>query len=160
VPCPYFSGTINGLQDNSTNSPSQFSVTLTNYSGGTFSVPLGTYNYNFGNSGGLKVLNGQIVDTDQTNGVEYWYGYLNSTDSYAFAFYGSSDFGTGYYQEAEGGIGGTIIYTAAASVPFDIPGGATIPAFGGLLALGAMRKARKSIASKTRLANPVCASVS
>jgi hypothetical protein len=48
----------------------------------------------------------------------------------------------------------------AAAVPFDIPGGATIPSVGALLALGAMRKARKSIASKTRLANPVCASVS
>jgi hypothetical protein len=46
------------------------------------------------------------------------------------------------------------------AVPFDIPGGATIPSVGALLALGAMRKARKSIASKTRLANSVCASVS
>jgi hypothetical protein len=45
-------------------------------------------------------------------------------------------------------------------VPFDIPGGATIPSVGALLALGAMRKARKSLASKTRLANPVCTSVS
>ncbi len=38
--------------------------------------------------------------------------------------------------------------TAVGSVPFDIPGGATIPAIGSLLALGAMRKARKSLASK------------
>lgn len=37
-------------------------------------------------------------------------------------------------------------------VPFDIPGGATIPALGGLLALGAMRKVRHRIASKTRIA--------
>jgi hypothetical protein len=43
----------------------------------------------------------------------------------------------------------------AVPVPFDIPGGATIPAVGSLLALGAMRKAKKSIASKTRIANPV-----
>ncbi|MBD2208476.1 hypothetical protein H6G27_01150 [Nostoc linckia FACHB-104] len=53
---------------------------------------------------------------------------------------------------------GTISSTAA--VPFDIPGGATIPSVGALLALGAMRKTRKSIASKTRIANPVTATVS
>ncbi len=47
---------------------------------------------------------------------------------------------------------------SAEAVPFDnIPGGATIPAVGSLLALGAMRKVRKSIASKTRIANPVVA---
>jgi hypothetical protein len=45
--------------------------------------------------------------------------------------------------------------SSSAAVPFDIPGGATIPSVGALLALGAMRKARKNIASKTRLANPV-----
>jgi hypothetical protein len=33
------------------------------------------------------------------------------------------------------------------TVPFDIPGGATIPAVGSLLALGAMRKARKTLAA-------------
>jgi hypothetical protein len=52
---------------------------------------------------------------------------------------------------------GTFTATAVA-VPFDnIPGGATIPAVGSLLALGAMRKVKKSIASKTRIANPVVA---
>ncbi|WP_071191216.1 hypothetical protein [Trichormus sp. NMC-1] len=48
-----------------------------------------------------------------------------------------------------------------AEVPFDnIPGGATIPTVGGLFALGLMRKAKKSIASKSRLANPVTGTVS
>jgi hypothetical protein len=41
------------------------------------------------------------------------------------------------------------------SVPFDIPGGATIPAVGGLLALGAMRKVRKKIALNTRASKPL-----
>ncbi len=51
--------------------------------------------------------------------------------------------------------------TLTSNVPFNIPGGATIPTFGSLLALGAMRKARKSmVASKTPIANPVCETVS
>jgi len=45
-------------------------------------------------------------------------------------------------------------------VPFDIPGGATIPAVGGLLALGLMRKARKSLASNTRISKPISEVVS
>lgn len=52
------------------------------------------------------------------------------------------------------GNSGTIS-AAPASVPFDIPGGATIPTVGSLLALGAMRKVKKSIASKTSIASPV-----
>jgi hypothetical protein len=51
--------------------------------------------------------------------------------------------------------GFTTTAPSSSSVPFNIPGGATIPTVGSLLALGAMRKARKSIASKTRSANPV-----
>ncbi len=48
----------------------------------------------------------------------------------------------------------------SAAVPFDIPGGATIPAVGGLLALGLMRKARKSLASNTRVSKPMSEIVS
>lgn len=45
----------------------------------------------------------------------------------------------------------SVIYTVipSADVPFDIPGGAAIPSFGGLFALGVIRKVRKNIASKT-----------
>ena len=50
--------------------------------------------------------------------------------------------------------------TEATPVPFDIPGGATIPAVGGLLALGLMRKARKSLASNTRVSKPMSEIVS
>ncbi|RUS98283.1 hypothetical protein DSM107003_13710 [Trichormus variabilis SAG 1403-4b] len=45
--------------------------------------------------------------------------------------------------------------SAPTAVPFDIPGGATIPTVGSLFALALMRKAKKSIASKNRIANPV-----
>ena len=48
----------------------------------------------------------------------------------------------------------------AATVPFNIPGGATIPAVGGLLALGLMRKARKSLALNTRISKPISEVVS
>lgn len=47
---------------------------------------------------------------------------------------------------------------SATPVPFDIPGGTTIPTVGSLLALGAMRKARKTIASK--IASPAISVVS
>ncbi|MEH2162197.1 MAG: hypothetical protein V7K38_14425 [Nostoc sp.] len=46
----------------------------------------------------------------------------------------------------------------AIAVPFDTPGGATIPTVGSLVALGAMIKVRKTIASK--IANPVTSAVS
>jgi hypothetical protein len=44
-------------------------------------------------------------------------------------------------------------------IPFDIPGGATIPTVGSLFALALMRQARKSIASKNRIANTVTTKV-
>ncbi|WP_413171632.1 hypothetical protein [Anabaena azotica] len=49
--------------------------------------------------------------------------------------------------------------TPDASVPFDIPGGATMPTVGSLFALALMRKVKKSIASKTHIANPVTTTV-
>jgi hypothetical protein len=53
----------------------------------------------------------------------------------------------------------SITFTASVNpsptpVPFDIPGGATIPTVGSVFALGLMRKAKKSLAVKTRVANP------
>lgn len=44
---------------------------------------------------------------------------------------------------------------AVTSVPFDIPGGATIPTVGSLLALGVMRQVKKKMAAKSIVANPV-----
>jgi hypothetical protein len=41
------------------------------------------------------------------------------------------------------------------AVPFDIPGGATIPTMGGLFALGLMRQAKKKIALKNSLSKSV-----
>ncbi|MBD2567702.1 hypothetical protein [Anabaena lutea] len=49
----------------------------------------------------------------------------------------------------------TFTASASAAVPFDIPGGATIPTVGSLFALALMRKAKKRLAAKTLVVNPV-----
>jgi hypothetical protein len=49
----------------------------------------------------------------------------------------------------------TFTASASAAVPFDIPGGATIPTVGSLFALGLMRQAKKRLAVKTFVVNPV-----
>ncbi|WP_200862362.1 hypothetical protein ACF3DV_01905 [Chlorogloeopsis fritschii PCC 9212] len=54
----------------------------------------------------------------------------------------------------------TAVNFSATPIPFNIPGGATIPSVGGLFALGLMRKMKKKIASNTCIANPVTKVVS
>ncbi|WP_414530596.1 hypothetical protein [Nodularia chucula] len=45
-------------------------------------------------------------------------------------------------------------------IPFDIPGGATIPTIGAVLALGLMRKAKKSLALKAQMSQNISSKVS
>lgn len=45
-------------------------------------------------------------------------------------------------------------------IPFDIPGGATIPTIGSVLALGLMRKAKKSLALKAKMSQNIDSKVS
>ncbi|WP_414529722.1 hypothetical protein [Nodularia chucula] len=45
-------------------------------------------------------------------------------------------------------------------IPFDIPGGATIPTIGSVLALGLMRKAKKSLALKAQMSQNINSKVS
>jgi len=99
----------------------------------------------------LRLVNGLIIE--------------NLNFVFTPALGGSSSSVTGSYSYGNGSTsfnntisGGTV--TNAAPVPFDIPGGATIPAVGGLLALGLMRKARKSLASNTRISKPISEVVS
>jgi hypothetical protein len=158
-------GTIDGLVNNTTNE-SASSVVVTSVSNSdtsvvglnwvsnsnlvvvsnSFTVANGVItNANFASQGGVLQL---LLDYDLLGIGGIYQNYLH-------------DHNTNTYNNAPTvalGFGGALY--SSASVPFDIPGGATIPSVGALLALGAMRKARKSIASKTRLANPVCASVS
>jgi len=51
---------------------------------------------------------------------------------------------TNYVYGPNGNLVASYSSASSAAVPFDIPGGATIPALGSVLALGVMRKARKS----------------
>jgi hypothetical protein len=164
-------GSIYGLVDNSTSSAT--SVVVTSVSDNNFAAVLGFNLLNVENQihNSFTVTNGAI-----TNASYYAYGLQNpSTYPYIGLLLGTQPGFGGNYNYLDvitsassqqlssynlEGFGGATYSSASASVPFDIPGGATIPSVGALLALGAMRKARKSIASKTRLANPVCASVS
>jgi hypothetical protein len=67
-------------------------------------------------------------------------------------FYGYNDGTQAHYQSAFSG--------SVTAVPFEVPGGATIPTVGSLFALGVMRSAKKRIAFKTRIANPMSEAVS
>ncbi|MBD2694985.1 hypothetical protein [Anabaena catenula] len=90
------------------------------------------------------------------NAPSFWTNVSSPVFITGFTAYGqSATFGS---NQLGSGSSGTI--TASAAVPFDIPGGATIPTVGSLLALGAMRKVKKSLALKTRIANPVTTTVS
>ncbi|MEH2192234.1 MAG: hypothetical protein V7K98_06160 [Nostoc sp.] len=92
---------------------------------------------------------------------------VNNNSSFAFRLVSAFDPSTPTLYSGTGGgytSGGTRRFdmvTAngnAIAVPFDTPGGATIPTVGSLVALGAMIKVRKTIASK--IANPVTSAVS
>ncbi|WGV28995.1 hypothetical protein [Halotia branconii] len=98
-------------------------------------------------------------------------GYFHIDGATPFSSIGTVAASGGYFNVVQLGTGGNVNLDAGGTlvgnyqagdvtVPFDIPGGATVPAFGALLALGAMRKARKNIALKTRLANSVAATIS
>jgi hypothetical protein len=96
------------------------------------------------------------VDITNANGSRLYFGYpllTGLTPNLLIAVNGSSSGST-----TSSVLGSTIFATA--SVPFEIPGGATVPAIGALLVLGAIRRVRKSIASNTDIANPVCETVS
>lgn len=111
--------------------------------------------------GGNAVFQTNTVNLSSIIGV-------NNNSNFAFRLVSAFDPTTGSisYTVTSGGYGpaGTRrfdLVTAngdATAVPFDIPGGATIPTVGSLIALGAMRKVRKTIASK--IANPATSAVS
>lgn len=82
-------------------------------------------------------------------------GFSTASDTFAIYFSGGL---TNIWQEGFGDIIGTGVFNAtpnATPVPFDIPGGATIPTVGSLFALGLMRQAKKRLAAKTLVVNPV-----
>jgi hypothetical protein len=71
---------------------------------------------------------------------------------------GRAYFGDGYGNQPSWDLAFQTRVADSTPVPFDIPGGATFPTLGSLLALGVMRKARKFTANK-QLANTVTETV-
>ncbi len=136
-------GTIYGLVDNDISSA--IDVIVTSYPAGLdlptsppspFSVfSLGSEIYN-----SFEVLNGVLVNAKLgITGSGFLFALNDSEGVNGLAGISSSTYNNG-------GFGGAT-YTSAA-VPFDIPGGATIPTVGSLFALGLMRKAKQRMALK------------
>ncbi|MBD2694026.1 hypothetical protein [Anabaena catenula] len=142
---------------------------------GTFALTfLPNYNFSF-NFGGDTFTNGDIVgDHDlvyaiiSTSGSDRFVNFSDVNPNNPLILFTpefrslllGGNLGNLYEYDgnpATGRLQGTFqgIASAATPVPFDIPGGATIPAVGSLFALALMRKAKKSLASKTRIASPV-----
>ncbi|WP_071188866.1 carbohydrate binding domain-containing protein [Trichormus sp. NMC-1] len=61
----------------------------------------------------------------------------------------------GYNNPASAYLDNVSLTDASTPVPFDIPGGATIPTVGSLFALGLMRQAKKRLTAKKLVVNPV-----
>ncbi|WP_143046354.1 PEP-CTERM sorting domain-containing protein [Trichormus sp. NMC-1] len=83
--------------------------------------------------------------------------YLTNGGAFAY-FAGGNPFNVSYSSATgwrDSNISVTFTASASTPVPFDIPGGATIPTVGSLFALGLMRQAKKRLAAKTLVVNPV-----
>ncbi|MEH2363004.1 hypothetical protein [Nostoc sp.] len=114
----------------------------------------------------LSDLTGWILQTNSSSQITDLNFFMNSpkTNADGLSIQGFNVFILRVYQGTS--TTGSVVAqfgitpTEATAVPFDIPGGATIPAVGGLLALGLMRKARKSLASNTRFSEPISEMVS
>lgn len=132
------------------------------YSGSPFTPNNVTFNQTSFFTGNANALNlrfstGTTTVTTQRLDFNFTQGLGGSssdvTGNYIYSRVGTST--TNYTAPILGGS-----QVSISTVPFNIPGGATIPAVGGLLALGLMRKARKSLASNTRISRPISEVVS
>jgi len=155
------SGTIYGLQDNATSAASD--VVATSTSNPNLQTYLGSYINNLDSRG----VNSGTVAGGVLTAFTFFSNRINNGGTGEYLLLGNNSYSYNYLGNGNslatyntGGFAGINNPSASATVPFDIPGGATIPALGSLLALGGMRKVRKSIASKTRIANFVTATVS
>ncbi|WGV28994.1 hypothetical protein [Halotia branconii] len=165
------SGTIYGLSDNATSSASQVIVTSTNSTALQTPYWLGvnflglsqntayTRENSFTVAGGVITNAHFLVYSNDSTARLLMLNPANSSSYNGFNFFGNCG-AADCVSSGFSGFTGVTYSAASAAVPLEIPGGATIPSLGGLFALGVMRKARKSVASKTHLANPVTATVS
>ncbi len=104
------------------------------------------------NSGDVLSFNWSLVSSDSDTGfvtINNAVTYLTGTSSFSqsFATAGSYNIGIGVL-DVDDTIGSstfTVNNVNITAVPWDIPGGATIPALGGVFALGVMRKLTKRV---------------
>ncbi|MBD2295105.1 hypothetical protein H6G06_16860 [Anabaena sphaerica FACHB-251] len=134
-------GTIYGLIDNATSSAT--GIIVTSYPAG-LNLPATPFSpFSLGNetSNSFEVLNGVLVNANlRIIGSNFQFSLNDSEGVNGLVGISSSTYNNGGFAGAT--------YTSAA-VPFDIPGGATIPTVGSLFALGLMRKVKKRMALKS-----------
>lgn len=154
-------GSFNYDETNTTFFPAAYSsvnITLLDNLGTTLAT-YGTANVNLSSSNAMDLyLNNGVIGLRVFDSLTPWF--IPPASPVPFAN-GQTSYGFGTapgFTPIAFGASGSVISSPATAVPFDIPGGATIPTVGSLLALAAMRKVRKSIASKTSVASPATVS--
>jgi hypothetical protein len=136
-------GTIYGLIDNATSSATD--IIVTSYPAGlnlptSPTSPFSVFSLGIETNNSFEVLNGVLVNANlKIIGSNFLFALNDSEGVNGLVGISSSTYNNG-------GFAGTT-YTSAA-VPFDIPGGATIPTVGSLFALGLMRKVKQRMALK------------
>lgn len=134
-------GTIYGLTDNATSAAAD--IIITSYPAGLNlpASPFSAFSLGSDNVNSFEVLNGALINANlRITGSNFFLFALNDSEGVN----GLADgFSTTYNN---GGFAGATY--AATTVPFDIPGGATIPTVGSLFALALMRKAKQKITFK------------
>lgn len=133
------SGTIYGLSDNTANQAAT-DIQITSYPSalGFGSTPFSVFTFGTPSSNSFSVVSGTITAAD-------FYVYYNSPSVFQFFLLNHNSNNvlqnSSAYTYNAGGFSGATY--SAVPVPFNIPGGATIPTLGSVLALGVMRKIRK-----------------
>ncbi|BAZ28225.1 hypothetical protein NIES4074_06560 [Cylindrospermum sp. NIES-4074] len=94
-----------------------------------------TFSSSLTSAGGIIAI---LDQRDVNNQLNSYYGYFDNTQD--------------HFQ--------SLVTGSVTAVPFEVPGGATIPSMGALFALGIMRSVRKNTASKTRITCPISEVVS
>ncbi len=143
------------------NSPANLSQTISGLSVGQ------TYNFSFDyfqySSGTVLTPNGiiatlgfsifsapilaSLIDTTPSSFTNFSTTFVATTTTSLLNFRGYSDPGSAWIDN--------VSLTDGVSVPFDIPGGATIPTVGSLFVLGLMRQAKKRLALKSQVVSRV-----
>ncbi|MEA5577727.1 hypothetical protein, partial [Anabaena sp. UHCC 0451] len=162
-------GTIQGLADNATSAATD--IIITSYPAGlnvnpAAPAPFSLFSYLAARGGtgpeeNSFTVNNGVITNDRfsyrigtpTNGTRYQV-MLGGTGS-RFNYINLDGLNTRLVWGPQGNLVVSYSSNAATPVPFDIPGGATIPTVGSLFALGLMRQAKKRLAVKKLVVNPV-----